>query len=157
MAPRHKTQTELNDDPIAFRVLNEIGITSQLATTAFERMVPEGMTLAQFAVLNHFVRLGIPRSPSDLARAFQVSKATMTSTLGRLIEKDLVTTAPDDSDGRAKLVTITAEGRRMRQACVAAMAPALRRLEAKLGAGALAALIAPLGDLRAALDTMRDP
>lgn len=48
---------------MAFRVLNEIGIISQLATTAFERAMPQGMTLAQFTVLNHFVRLGACGGP----------------------------------------------------------------------------------------------
>ncbi|MGH6951145.1 MAG: MarR family winged helix-turn-helix transcriptional regulator, partial [Vitreimonas sp.] len=69
------------DDPVHFRALNEIGIINQLAQTIFERVMPAGMTLAQFIVLNHFVRLGGSRSPAELASAFQLTRATMTSTL----------------------------------------------------------------------------
>ena len=44
------------NDPLAFRVMNEIGIISQLGATLFERVMPDGMTLAQFTVLNRFVQ-----------------------------------------------------------------------------------------------------
>ena len=45
-------------DPLPFEVLNEVGIIDQLASTAFTRVLPRPMTIAQFSVLNHFLRLG---------------------------------------------------------------------------------------------------
>ncbi len=70
-----------------FAFFTEIGILAQLSQTQFERLMPAGMTLAQFTVLNHCVRVSDGKSPATLARAFQVTKATMTSTLQRLEQK----------------------------------------------------------------------
>ena len=61
------------DDPLVFAFFNEIGIIEQLARNAFERVMPDGLRLPHFSVLNHFVRLGGERSPGELARAFQVA------------------------------------------------------------------------------------
>ena len=75
----------------AFELFNEIGIINQLSTTMFERVLPKGMTQAQFTVLNHFVRLGHQeRSPAQLAFAFQVTRPTMTSTLTRMERAGLI-------------------------------------------------------------------
>ena len=141
---------------LVFRVFNEIGIIAQLAGNAFERVMPDGMTLAQFTVLNHFVRLGVPKRPSDLARAFQVTKATMTSTLQRMEPKGLVAIVPDDSDGRGRKVTITEAGRAMHADCIARLAPVLSGVLAATGEAAFAESLAPLAHIRATLDRMRD-
>jgi lipopolysaccharide export system permease protein len=71
-------------DPALFALLNEIGIIEQLARNRFERAQPDGLRLPHFAVLNHLVRLGDGRTPGQIARAFQLTKATMTNTLQRL-------------------------------------------------------------------------
>lgn len=139
-----------------FRFFNEIGIIAQLGQTVFERVAPEGMTLAQFTILNHFVRLGGPKRPLDLARAFQVTKATMTNTLQRLESKGLVVLAPDPKDGRSKNVDITAKGREMHAACLAATEPELLRLVPVLAASHIEAILPVLSDIRIALDKARD-
>ena len=41
-----------------FQMFNEIGIISQLSSNRLERVLPEGMSIAQFSLLNHLVRLG---------------------------------------------------------------------------------------------------
>ncbi|CAN1540982.1 MarR Transcriptional regulators [Rhabdaerophilaceae bacterium] len=113
------------NDPF-FVLLNEIGIISQLAQSAFERVMPAGMTMAQFIVLNHFHRLGIAaKAPAELARAFQLTKATMTSTLHRMERKGLLEIMPDPGDGRAKRVSVTQMGQAMHQACLEALSPKL--------------------------------
>jgi DNA-binding MarR family transcriptional regulator len=145
---------QTSDDP-AFKVFNEIGIIAQLATTLFERVMPEGMTLAQFTVLNHFVRLGGPRRPSDLARAFQVTRATMTSTIGKLEAKALVVVVADDKDGRGRQIAITEAGRAMRETCIRALGPALSGLGEEIGSGPFDAVLPHLGVIRAALDRRR--
>jgi DNA-binding MarR family transcriptional regulator len=118
----------MTDRSPLFRIFNEIGIIAQLSQTRFETVMPDGMTLAQFTVLNHLVRLGGPKSPLTLARAFQVTKATMSSTLGRLEAKRLVSVVPDPADGRGKLVDITDTGRVMRETCVEAVTPHLAEM-----------------------------
>ena len=116
-------------DPIAFRVMNEIGIIDQLGSTLFERSMPFGLTLPQFVVLNHFVRVGGDRSPVELASALQVTKATITSTLQRLERKGFIRSAPDAKDGRSKRIAITASGRKARDQSVKAIEHHLPALE----------------------------
>ncbi|MEQ9315924.1 MAG: MarR family transcriptional regulator, partial [Henriciella sp.] len=94
-----------------FRLFNEIGIISQLGSTAFERVLPHGLTQAQFTLLNHCVRLGDNKTPAYLAAAFQVTRGTLTSTLQRLEQKGFIRLAPDDQDGRSKRVLLTDAGR----------------------------------------------
>jgi DNA-binding MarR family transcriptional regulator len=145
----------MSQDPLAFRVFNEIGIIEQLSRTLFERVMPASLTLPQFTVLNHLVRLGGDRSPARLAAAFQVTKQTMTSTLQRLERGGYVAIRPDPADGRAKLVSITEDGRAMREACVRALEPELERLAALIDEASLQALLPGLVDLRRILDEDR--
>jgi DNA-binding MarR family transcriptional regulator len=81
-----------------FQMFNEIGIISQLSSNRLERVLPEGMSIAQFSLLNHLVRLGGSWAPSRLARAFQVTKGAMTNTLQRLDAQGLIRVATDPDD-----------------------------------------------------------
>lgn len=151
-----QTQNPRPADPLAFRVFNEIGIIEQLSRNRFERVMPPGMTLPQFSVLNHFVRLGGESSPARLAAAFQVTRQTMTSTLHRLERAGLVSVRPDPADGRAKIVAVTDKGAAVRETCVAAVTPVLEHMTELAGTEDLAALLPALSRLRAALDADRD-
>lgn len=142
-------------DPTAFQVLNEIGIINQLSATAFERTMPDGMTMAQFSVLNHFVRLGGPRNQVDLARVFQVTKGAMTNTVGKLSGKGLVSVVDDPSDKRAKLVDITDAGRAMRSQCLERLAPRLAEVSEIATQGEWEAALPLLRRLRRWLDENR--
>ena len=142
---------------IAFDFFNEIGIIDQLAGTILERALPAGMTRAQFAVLNHFVRLGHDeRSPAQLASAFQVTRPTMTSTLARLAREGLVAIRDDPADGRAKLVSLTAQGRAARDAAMIAVGTVLPLLDGILDPGEVETILPILRRLRIALDAARD-
>jgi DNA-binding MarR family transcriptional regulator len=144
-------------DPIAFRIMNEIGIIDQLGTTLFERVLPHGLTMPQFVVLNHFVRIGGDRSPVELAHALQVTKATMTSTLHRLDAKGFITSVPDKRDGRSKRIDITASGRNAREQSIKAIEQDLSAIETAIGKRELEAVLPVLVALRAFLDKRRSP
>lgn len=101
MKPSENVLAELSPD---FLVFIEIGIIHQLATHQMERHLPRGMTVSQFAVLNHFARRGGAECPAQLAFAFQVSKAAMTNTLQRLEAARLIEVGPDPEDKRKKRV-----------------------------------------------------
>lgn len=103
-----------------FQMFTEIGIIAQLSSNRLERVLPAGMSVSQFSVLNHLVRLGGEWAPNRLARAFQVTKGAMTNTLQRLDGQGLIRIGPDPDDARAKLVEITDSGRRMQDHCVRA-------------------------------------
>jgi DNA-binding MarR family transcriptional regulator len=141
----------------AFAFFNEIGIINQLASTQFERVMPAGLSLAGFSVLNHFVRLNKKaEAPAKLARAFQVTKGAMTNTLQRLEAQGWVLVAADPEDGRAKLVSITPAGRKTRDAAIAALAPVFAEFFAKLDPKLLAQALPTLARVRETLDQARE-
>lgn len=143
------------DGPPLFAFFNEIGIIEQLARNRFTRVLPKGMQVSHFSVLNHFVRLGGEKTPAELARAFQVSKGAMTNTLQRLEAAGLVVVRPNDRDGRSKRVAITAEGRAARDEAIAALGPELERLAKAVDAARLEAALPLLRDVRRRLDETR--
>jgi DNA-binding MarR family transcriptional regulator len=147
----------MTEDPLAFQFFNEIGIIDQLAGSIFERAMPRGMTRAQFTVLNHFVRLGIgEKSPGALASALQVTRPTITSTLGRMRRAGLVDIRPDPADARAKLVSVTASGRAMREECIRAVISQASILRRIADPESLAAVLPLLRRIRRELDRARD-
>ena len=146
-----------SEDPLAFRVFNEIGIIDQLATHAATQALPGAMTNAQFGILNHFVRLGHEwRTPAQLASAFQVSRPTMSNTLARLERGGFVSIEPDPEDGRGKRVSISSKGRAMREECIARLGEPLAELQSQVPEDLLEELLPRLTRLREILDHMRD-
>jgi DNA-binding MarR family transcriptional regulator len=67
-------------------------------------------SISHGAVLGRLDRRG-PQSVSDLAAAERVRPQSMAQTVGDLEAAGLVSRAPDPSDGRRALVSLTAEGR----------------------------------------------
>jgi DNA-binding MarR family transcriptional regulator len=139
-----------------FRFFNEIGIIAQLSGNAFEKVMTGGMTLPQFSVLNHLVRLGGDRTPLQIARAMQVTKGTMTNTLGHLQRAGHITIRPDERDGRSKRVDITERGRAAREQAIAAMAPELAWLAQRIRLDDVAAALPLLEQVRKLLDERRN-
>lgn len=147
----------MTDDPKAFQLFTEIGIIDQLAGNTFERVLPAGMTRAQFGVLQHLSRRARPsQSPGTIAAAMQVSRATMTSTLGRLAQRGLVAIADDPTDGRGKQVQLTSYGEEMRQTCIAAILPLMPLVGQALDPAKQEQLLGLLRRLREVLDAARD-
>ena len=146
-----------DNDPLAFEVFNEIGIIDQLTSAAFAAVLPKGMTIAQFTVLNHFARLELTeKSPADLARAFQITRPTMTSTLARMENSGLIKIKPDPQDGRAKLVSVTAKGKKMRSDCLKRLAKPMAEAEAVLSHKTMVKILPLLREIRERLDKLRD-
>jgi len=144
------------DDPLLFTFFNEVGIIEQLARSRFERVMPDGLRMAHFTMLNHMVRLGDGWTPARLANAFQLTKGAITNTLQRLEARGLVRVRPDPDDGRSKRVFITPAGQRMRERCIAALGPELARMQAELGRDTIASALPGLQVVRAYLDKARE-
>lgn len=144
------------DDPALFRLFTEIGIISQLSSTMLERVMPHDLTIAQFSLLNHLSKRSEPQPPLKLANAFQVSKGTMTSTLGRLEGKGFIAITPNPTDGRGKYVAITPSGTMARSEAIAALGPEFRWLSGELDSGSVQSLIESLTAIRQLLDERRD-
>ena len=138
-----------------FELFTEVGIIAQLSRALFEARLEGGLSLPQFSVLNHMVRLGDGWTPLRLARAFQVPKTSMTHTLGLLEAAGLAELRANPEDGRSKLVFITEAGRAAREAAIASLSEDVARLAKKAEPGTVAALVPGLRALRQMLDQDR--
>lgn len=148
----HDTDMTGGAPPPLFRLFTEINIIAQLSSNFAQRVLPSGLSLAQFSILNHFVRLGGPRSPAELANSFQVTKGAMTQLLQKLAAAGLVDVTPDPHDGRAKRVMITEAGRAMQARCVEALTVKLGPIAAHVHAEDIDAALPFLERMRKLLD-----
>lgn len=143
-------------DPTAFRLFNEIGIIDQLLDAALRKVLPHPLNPTTFGILNHFVRLGDGKTPSDLANAFQITRPSMTTALAKLEQAGLVSIEPDPEDGRTKRVFITDEGRAARADAVAQTSAMFAEIAPGLSGLDLERIADELGAIRAVLDRARD-
>lgn len=141
---------------LVFGFFNEIGIVSQLASALFTRLIPLGLHLSHFIVLNHLARLGDGRTPLQIANALQVTKATMTHTLTVLGRHGFIAIEPHPTDRRSKLVMLTPEGRAFRDDAIARLAPAFQFVIEGVSADELLAALPVLEKVRKLLDAERD-
>lgn len=140
---------------IVFSLFNEIGILSQLSAARFSQCLPGDLTLPQFSVLNHLVRLGDGKTPLRLARAFQVPKPTMTHTLSGLLKNKMVVAKVNSDDKRSKLIYLTNKGRRAQEKSIDALVPDLAFVLTVFSADEIEAALPFLQKLRKFLDENR--
>ena len=153
--PSERIGNTLTDDDL-FTWINEINIIAQLSSTVFRSVLPQGMTQAQFSVLNWFSRVDDQATPGRLAAAFQVSKGAMTNSLGKLEDKGFVTVTPDPDSGRRKIVRRTAAGKKAWEAALASAFPVLETFADALGLDRIRAHQSFLSEVRAYLDADRE-
>jgi DNA-binding MarR family transcriptional regulator len=107
--------------PDAAYILEEqIGFILRQATQRhvgiFSARMTDGVTPTQFAVINMLDRLG-SCSQNHLGRLVAMDAATVKGVIDRLVARGITRTAPDSSDARLLLVTLTEEGRRLARRC----------------------------------------
>lgn len=145
----------MNDktEDIAIALFSELLIADQLARSRITRVLPKGMELSQFSVLNHLAGVGEERSPAQLARAFHVTRGAMTNTLTKLEWAGHVHIRPDWDDARRKFVAISPSGRAARDAAVQAITPLISDIVQALGAERLRTMLPTLRLLRRELES----
>ena len=142
--------------PVAFSFFNEIAIIDQLAMTVVTGTLPAGLSVAGFALLDRFVRIAPDgESPARLAALFQVSRPTMSHTLGRLLAQGLIALDTVPGNRRSKIARITAMGRSRHAEALDVLMPVLAEVEEVLGRDVLETLTPALASLRERLDRMR--
>lgn len=139
-------------DDIAIALFGELFMADQLARNRITRVLPKGMELSHFGVLNHLARLGDERTPAQLARAFHVTRGAMTNTLARLEWAGHIHIRPDWDDARQKFVAISPAGRAARDAAVQSVAPLIADVVQSLGADRVRAVLPVLRELRRRLE-----
>jgi len=90
---------------------------NMLHKTGSRAVEAEGLTTQQWAVLGALSRpeAGAGMSVGDLARYLMVSRQNLSGVIGRMERDGHLASAPDGRDRRARLVTMTAGGRKVWQ------------------------------------------
>ncbi|MBD1206482.1 MAG: MarR family transcriptional regulator [Rhodobacteraceae bacterium] len=144
--------TDEKTEDIAVALFGELFMADQLARNRISKVLPKGMELSHFSVLNHLARINDERTPAQLARAFHVTRGAMTNTLGRLEWAGHVHIRPDWDDARRKFVAISPAGRAARDAAVQAVAPLIAEVVQALGADRVRAVLPVLREMRTRLE-----
>ncbi|MEM8578394.1 MAG: MarR family transcriptional regulator [Pseudomonadota bacterium] len=132
-------------DSSAISLLSEILAADQVVRSRLSRVLPKGMELSHFSVLNQLAWHGEERTPAQLAEVFNLTRGAITNTLSKLEAAGHVHIRPDWDDARRKLVAISPAGRRARDEALAAIAPVFREIALQIGAD----------DIRVAIRTLR--
>lgn len=139
-------------DPLAAALFAEILMVDQLARHRIGRVLPKGMELSHFSVLNHLAHINEERSPAQLAAAFHVTRGAMTNTISKLVWAGHVHIRPDWDDARRKFVAISPAGRAARDAALSAFMPLIADVVNEVGADRVRQALPVLRELRGRLD-----
>ena len=142
----------MSTEDIAVTLFGELFMADQMARNRISKVLPKGMELSHFSVLNHLARLNDERSPAQLAKALHVTRGAMTNTLARLEWAGHVHIRPDWDDARRKFVAISPAGRSARDAAVQAVIPLIAEVVDALGADRVRSVLPVLRELRTRLE-----
>lgn len=139
-------------EDMAVALFGELFMADQLARNRISKVLPKGMELSHFSVLNHLARIGDERTPAQLAKSFHVTRGAMTNTLAKLEWAGHVHIRPDWEDARQKFVAISPSGRAAREAALAGVVPLIAEVVQAVGADRVRALLPVLRELRIKLE-----
>lgn len=104
-----------------YRLDDQIGFLLRRAhqrhTTLFGELMPKDLTPTQFSTLARLLENG-PLSQNLLGREIAVDAATIKGVVDRLGARGLTSVAPDPTDGRRLVVSLTAAGRDLVEGCL---------------------------------------
>lgn len=118
---------------LAIALFSEVLAADQMVRARLTRVLPKGMEISHFSVLNHLASAGMERTPAQLAEVFHVTRGAMTNTLSKLEWAGYVHIRPDWDDARRKLVAISPAGRQARDQAVGSITPMINQVVEKLG------------------------
>jgi len=139
-------------DPLAIALFSEIAMADQLARARLSKVLPKGMEVSHFSVLNHLAHMGSEKTPAQLARIFHLTKGAMTNTLGKLEVAGYIHVRPDWDDARRKFVGISPAGLAARDEAVRAITPIFDEAVQALGPEKIRATLPILRELRNRLE-----
>lgn len=148
----------MTEPPLAFRIVNWIGIIDQLTTTEGNRLLkPLGLPLPQLVMLNHFShRPDEAKTVTSIARALQQPQPGVTKNVQNLVAKGWLRERTNGADGRSKLLVLTPAGLAKHRAAVAALTPWAARAFADWSEKDQRMLFALLDRLKLWFDSDRD-
>jgi DNA-binding MarR family transcriptional regulator len=137
---------------LAIALFSEVLAADQMIRNRLARVLPKGMELSHFSVLNHLGRSNEEKSPAQLAQTFHVTRGAMTNTLSKLEWAGYVHIRPDWDDARRKMVAISPAGRMALDTALSAIAPMISGVLEDLGEDKVRAALPILRELRSKLE-----
>ena len=141
-----------NDSSLAVPLFGEILALEQLVRNRLAKVLPKGMELSHFSVLNQLSHTKIERTPAQIARSFRVTRGAITNTLNKLELSGYIHVRPDWEDARRKMVSISPAGMVARNNALTAVTPIIEDLARDMGEGRLKAIVPILRELRQKLE-----
>ncbi|MEW9920565.1 MarR family winged helix-turn-helix transcriptional regulator [Marimonas sp. MJW-29] len=140
----------MSDDrnTLAILLISEMLAADHAMRGRLSRVLPKGMEISHFSVLNHLAWQKGESSPARLAEKFGVTRGAMTNTLNKLEWAGYVHIRPDWDDARRKMVAISPAGMQARDAAIAAITPMINQVVEDLGEDQARAALPILREIR---------
>ena len=133
---------------LAIMLFSELLAADHALRGRLTRVLPKGMEISHFSVLNNLAWKGEETTPARLAKKFGVTRGAMTNTLTKLEWAGYVHIRPDWDDARRKLVAISPAGRQARDAAMDAITPMINEVVGALGEDQARAALPILREIR---------
>ena len=137
-----------SENSLAVSRFGEILALDQLVRNRLAKVLPKGMELSHFSVLNQLSHTKTERTPAQIAKSFRVTRGAITNTLNKLELSGYIHVRPDWDDARRKMVSISPAGIVARNNALAAVTPIINELISEMGEERLKAIVPILRDLR---------
>ena len=137
-----------NENSLAVSLFGEILALDQLLRARLAKVLPKGMELSHFSVLNQLSHTKIERTPAQIAKSFRVTRGAITNTLSKLELSGYIHVRPDWDDARRKMVSISPAGIVARNNALTAVTPIINELVSEMGEERLKAIVPILRELR---------
>ena len=137
-----------SENSLAVSLFGEILALDQLVRNRLAKVLPKGIELSHFSVLNQLSHTKIERTPAQIAKSFRVTRGAITNTLSKLELSGYIHVRPDWDDARRKMVSISPAGIVARNNALTAVTPIINELVSEMGEERLKAIVPILRELR---------
>ena len=137
-----------SENSLAASLFGEILALDQLVRNRLAKVLPKGMELSHFSVLNQLSHTKTERTPAQIAKSFRVTRGAITNTLNKLELSGYIHVRPDWDDARRKMVSISPAGLVARNNALTAVTPIINELVSEMGEERLKAIVPILRELR---------
>ena len=137
-----------SENSLAVSLFGEILALDQLVRNRLAKVLPKGLELSHFSVLNQLSHTKTERTPAQIAKSFRVTRGAITNTLNKLELSGYIHVRPDWDDARRKMVSISPAGIVARNNALTAVTPIINELVSEMGEERLKAIVPILRELR---------
>ena len=137
-----------SENSLAVSLFGEILALDQLVRNRLAKVLPKGMELSHFSVLNQLSHTKTERTPAQIAKSFRVTRGAITNTLNKLELSGYIHVRPDWDDARRKMVSISPAGVVARNNALQAVTPIINELISEMGEERLKTIVPILRELR---------